>query len=214
MHDTSNRVEPIHLIFGVTVVLFALTLIGHTTRTRESTNRNPITAQQQPAAEPTGFVHPIYSSAEAISRTIESFAHGTSAYDWHAVQLTEYSLEADWYQDGINSGSQSVAVWLVGARTTDMTAELILGVSDAFRDLTGGESTPTAAEGVYYVWEAGSGARIGDGALIQSSSLNYSRLTSLQEDVVAIRTATELPAEEEFMATLAANKTATSVTSP
>jgi hypothetical protein len=134
---------------------------------------------------------PILDSTEAISRTLELLPAGISYSEVNVRRVLVSDLDS-WRESSSPYSDQASVAWAVGLRAPNLT------VADVFPEYYETGSTSGMAghpvEGLYYAFDAGSGALLGRGGLDPTTSQSFSALSQIPETVSPIETA-EIPFE-------------------
>jgi hypothetical protein len=129
---------------------------------------------------------PIYTSADALARSLRRFPPGVAPYS-ETVRALSWSSYTEW---GGTVGDPALApatpVWLVGIRGLDLAVGQVM---EGGLGLEPTDTTPALA--AFYVWDATSGMLVEWGAMTEIDA--FDRLVALSNQAISVSPATPHP---------------------
>lgn len=141
------------------------------------------------------YIQPIFSSADAIARSLARFPIGRNPHG-EVARLTTYEVLDAWRDASSPGLAPQSPVWLVGVLGDGVTKNEALWPSHLYGDDWGTVGTPPhdrPVDGAFYAWDANGGVLVGEGVLDEQGDLSYSTLTLLPDMPLTVEPATEVP---------------------
>lgn len=157
-------------------------------------------------AEPTGFVHPIYTATEAVSKTLMELRPSFQPTEWQARLISRMTLDVAWHDQDVPQDDPATPIWLVGVLGSGASLDDVYSVA-GLPGVRPTDTPPDAFPGVYYAWDAGSGDIVAQGLLLDGSKQSYSQLIALENEDLTISPAEQPLEMDDVIATNDAGQT-------
>lgn len=147
----------------------------------------------EPTLDPAEVYNPIYTSEDAVSRTLAELPQHFAS---NAITITRLVTEEHFWtwngtflpsptaQSGLND-----PIWVVGAISDGLKVSDVLFIFNESQ-----RNDPI--EGVYFAWQANTGFLLAQGVLVSHTSINLSTLDLLLDEQLAIQMPTAVPTLE------------------